>query len=363
MLFRQFFFDAGIHARRLALALVAVTATHTAWAQHTYEPKLKPVTTISDTFLTIHTPQGDAQLPLYLSAAWNQAQPQIVRAVIVIHGKLRNADTYFHSAEKARAAADTAPESSLLIAPQFLATVDTQLHQEADTVLRWQGTAWMGGEPAQGPLPLSSFTALDAIIAHLADRRVFPNLKLIVVAGHSAGAQVVQRYAIAMHEQPTLGAEHIALRFLLANPSSYAYFNALRPNADGQPAPFDAARCPDFDDWKYGMQHRPPYVADLTPAALEQRYARRDVTYLIGGDDDDPDQAALDKSCPGEAEGPQRMARGQAYFHAMQLNHPHDLNQSLHIVPNVGHSGSKMLTSPCALSVMFGDGVCKGPTE
>lgn len=350
-------------ACQLALVLFTLPALSSAWAQHTYDPKLKPVATISDTFLAIHTSQGDAALPLYVSVDWTRPQPQIERAVIVIHGKLRNADTYFHSAEKARAAAGGDPASSLLIAPQFLATIDARRHGEPDSVLRWQGTGWMGGEPAQAPVPLSSFAALDAIVERLADRHLFPNLKLIVVAGHSAGAQVVQRYAIAMHELPVLRDAHIPVRFLLANPSSYAYFDAQRPNAEGLPAVFDATQCPGFNDWKYGMQQRPVYVAGSTPAQLEQRYAQRDVTYLIGGNDDDPQQAALDKSCPAEAEGPQRMARAQAYFHYMQLRHPHDLNQSFHVVPGVGHSGSKMLTSSCALTVMFGDGQCKAQPQ
>jgi len=35
---------------------------------------------------------------------------------------------------------------------------------------------WKGGDPAEGPAPASSFEALDAMLAKLADRRLFPNL-------------------------------------------------------------------------------------------------------------------------------------------------------------------------------------------
>ena len=339
----------------LALSLLCAQP---AQAEHG-EPKLKPVAVISDTFLPITTAQGTAELPLYLSAPWDTAQPQVVRAVLVVHGKLRNADTYFKIGLKARTAAGAEPSTTLMIAPQFLATVDTDVHHEPDDVLRWDGNAWMGGEPAQGSVPLSSFAALDAIVQRLADRRLFPNLQEIVIAGHSGGGQVVQRYAVAMRDQPALAAEHIALRFLVANPSSYAYFDALRPDGGGKLAPFDGARCADFDDWKYGMQQRPPYLSGRTPTELKNAYAARRVQYLVGGDDVDPQQAALDKTCAAEAQGPQRLARGEAYFHYLQARHPGTLQQSFGIVPGVGHSGSGMLTSACAQSVMFGNGSCQ----
>lgn len=360
------FFRLPRHTVAASLTLAAVAALGSAQparAQHVYQANLKPVAEISTTDFEIATAQGNVELPLYLSGDWNVAQPKIVRAVIVIHGKLRNADTYFHTAEKARAAAGVEPDSTLLIAPQFLATVDTQVHSVPAAVLRWPANAWMGGDPAQGTVPLSSFSALDAIVERLADRKLFPNLQQIVIAGHSGGAQVVQRYAIAMHEMPVLADEHIVLSFLVANPSSYAYFDAQRPAADGTLVPFEAAQCPDFDQWKYGMQDRPAYLNQRTPAQLETAYVARRVHYLVGGADDDPAQAALDKSCPAEAQGPQRLARAHAYYGYLQARHPAGLNQTFEVVPGVGHSGNRMLTSACALSVMFGDGTCKNPAN
>ena len=347
----------------LCVALGVATSVP-AWAQHRYKPNLKPVAVISDTRLTIVTPEGHAQFPLYLSSDWNVVQPQIVRAVIVIHGKLRNADVYFNTAQKARAAADalagTDANATLLIAPQFLATIDTDVHtgQPAD-LLRWNDNAWMGGETAEGGAPISSYTVLDAIVARLADRRLFPNLQHIVFAGHSGGAQVVQRYAVAARGVKELATEGIDVRYVVSSPSSYAYFDAQRPDADGVPAPFDATGCTDFNAWKYGMQNRPAYLNDRTPAQLEQAYVERRVDYLVGANDNDPQNAALDKSCPAQAQGPERVARAQGYYRYLQVRHPAGLNQSFHIVPGVGHNGARMLTSPCALAAMFGTDTCK----
>ncbi|MGS0896631.1 alpha/beta hydrolase [Burkholderia stagnalis] len=324
---------------------------------HVYNARQRPVSVISDTRLRIETPAGPAEFPLYLSRDWDRPSPEVTRAVIVIHGKLRNADRYFASAEKGRdAAADQGADVSgtLLIAPQFLATLDLsgRVDQPAD-LLRWDANGWMAGDDAVAPAAVSSYRVLDTIVERLADRTRFPNLKTVVFAGHSGGGQVVQRYAVAARETVVLAKEGIAVRYVVSSPSSYAYFDAERPGADGRPGPFDAAACPGYNDWKYGMDHRPPYLADRTPVRLEAAYVARRVTYLVGGKDDDPRQKALDRSCPAEAQGPQRVARGEAYFQYLQGRHPHGLNQSLHIVPGVGHNGERMLTSVCALAAMY----------
>ncbi|HYS65059.1 MAG TPA: alpha/beta hydrolase [Paraburkholderia sp.] len=352
-------------SRRLAIRCATVSAALLsmlalpAFAVHAYEPHLKPVATISDTRFSIDTPQGQAEFPLYLSKDWNVAQPQVTRAVIVIHGKLRNADVYFRTAQHARDAAHADPDATLLIAPQFLATLDTRVHDEPADLLRWTGDAWMGGEAARAPLPVGSYEVLDAIVTRLADRKLFPNLRHVVFAGHSGGGQVVQRYAVAARNIAVLTAEGIDVRYVVASPSTYAYFDAQRPNAQGIAAPFDTARCPDFNQWKYGMDNRPPYLDDRSPAQLEATYAARRIDYLVGGEDDDPQQNALDKTCAAEAQGPQRVARAEAYYRYMQSRHPDGIRQRFHIVPGVGHNGARMLTSVCALAAMFDTTGCE----
>jgi len=346
-----------------ALAVVALgSGAHASAADvagmHAYNPHLRPVSHISDTRMRIDTAAGVAELPLYVSRDWDQPLPGIVRAVIVIHGKLRNADRYFESAEKGRDAAleqhaaDAGANGTLLIAPQFLATLDFGGRSQPADLLRWDANGWMAGDAAVAPVPLSSYAALDAIVERLADRKRFPDLREVVFAGHSGGAQVVQRYAVAARETGALARDGIALRYVVSSPSSYAYFDAQRPADDG--TPFEPATCPGFDDWKYGMQKRPAYLADRTPAQLEAAYVARRVDYLVGGKDDDPQQKALDQSCPAEAQGPQRVARAEAYFDYLRARHPQGLNQQLHIVPGVGHDGARMLTSACALHAIYG---------
>jgi len=313
-------------------------------AQDEDAPNKHPVKKIADSRLAV----GDRGiLPLYLSADWSKPLPDINRAVLVLHGRLRNADVYFRSAEKAQAAAGDAGKTALMIVPQFLAAIDVDAFQLPADTLRWSLEGWEGGDPAEGPTPASSFDALDAILGKLADRKLFPNLKQVVVAGHSGGGQVVQRYAIAGKAESALSAEGIAVRYVVANPSSYAYFSAERPE---QPI---AASCLGYNDWKYGMESRPPYLAVPTSATLEQGYVSRRVIYLLGTEDTNPNHPALDKSCMAEAQGAYRYARGHSYFAVMQARDAGTPNHSLWDVPGVGHNGDKMLTSACGLQALF----------
>ena len=56
----------------------------------------------------------------------------------------------------------------------------------------YKGNGWFEGADNQYPTnidPVSSFDAIDAAIAYLADKDKFPMLQHIVLAGHSAGGQ------------------------------------------------------------------------------------------------------------------------------------------------------------------------------
>ncbi|CAD6526805.1 hypothetical protein LMG27952_01961 [Paraburkholderia hiiakae] len=343
--------------RQLTVALAAsALAVAPAFAQ---ARPVRPVSVIADARMPVVTPQGHAQFPLYVSADWNAPQPGVQRAVVIVHGRLRNADTYFRTAQHARELAGVDPANTLLVAPQFLATDDVRAHDAPDDLLSWRGNAWMAGSNATSGVPVSSYAVLDDIARRLADRRRFPNLKTIVFAGHSGGAQLLQRYAIAFHADE-LAAEGIDVRFVVASPSSYAYFDAQRPDANGAPSAFDASRCADFNRWKYGMEHRPAFIADRTPAQLEADYVKRRIVYLAGGNDVDPASTSLDKTCAAQAQGAQRVARAQGFYRYLQTRHPEGLNQTFHIVPGVGHDGARMLTSSCALATMFDTGNCGG---
>jgi pimeloyl-ACP methyl ester carboxylesterase len=320
-----------------------------------------PVTVTADQRLEVKTAAGNGVLPLYVSRDWTRPQPDVTRAVLVFHGVRRNADEYLRTAQHALVAAGDAARATLLVTPQFLIDRDVTAHHLPGSVLHWglKQESWMAGEAAHGPAAISSFEAIDAILARLADRVIFPRLAEVVVAGHSAGGQLVQRYAVVGRGAAALTSAAIGVRYVVAGPSSYLYFSSDRPDSSGGFAPFSSVACPGFNRWKYGWADAPPYARKKTPAAYEQTYAAREVVYLLGTVDTNPNHPSLDKSCAGEAEGPHRYARGLAYVRYMKMRHP-NLNHHLMEVPGVAHDGDKMLTSICGLAALFDRPGCAG---
>jgi len=349
--------------RWLGMALLLVLAP-VGWAQHE-----APVEKVASHTFGLQTPHGGSQMPIELSLDWTQAQPQVTRAVVIFHGKGRDVEGYYHTALKAAdLAGGDAAKTSIIVGPQFLNEEDARAHGLPGDVLRWRQGAWEAGTDAAGPVPMSAYEVIDAIVGHLADRRFFPNLKTIVLAGHSGGGQAMQRYAIVGHADRIVGAAGIRIRYVVANPSSYMYFTDDRPRFDGGAIHFaagDEGKCRDFNHWKYGplnIHDDESYVKKSAADGwqpLEDAFAHKDVVYLLGTADVDPHQEDLDVTCQGEMEGPTRFLRGQAYFAWLKQKHAADLNQRMWFVPGVAHSAGKMFTSECGVDALFERATCK----
>ena len=332
------------------LAMAIACGTHCIAVEET-----EPVKIIASQRTEIRTPSGVAVLPLDISLDWSKPQPRVTRAVILLHGKGRDVDGYYrglvHSAREAGGAA----AENILIAPQFLNEDDVGEHGLPQEVVRWRAQAWEAGGPATGPAPISAYEVLDALLLRLADRATFPDLKDIVLAGHSGGGQAVQRYAVVGKATEEIAAKGIHLRFVIANPSSYLYFSDERPVPHG-------FGCSGWNRWRYGTRDAPAYVKTTKKIGweeMEAAYAKADVIYLMGEEDTDPRQKDLDVSCAGEAEGATRLERGRAYFAYLKARHPADWGQRLWLVEGVAHSGEKMVEAPCGVKALFATGTCK----
>jgi pimeloyl-ACP methyl ester carboxylesterase len=332
--------------------LAGCSATATLAAQ-------EPVKIIATYVTELHTPSGTVKLPFDVSLDWSKPQPFITRAVILVHGKGRDVDRYYNGLQRAAGEAAASSDNTILIAPQFLIEQDIEDHNLGTEIVRWRSGNWQAGGPAMGPAPVSAYEILDAMLEHLADKTFFPNLKNIVLAGHSAGAQAVQRYAVVGTAASQIAAQGIHVRFVIANPSSYLYFTDDRPSPHG-------FACSDWNRWKYGIRDAPEYVK-LSPnhtwVTMEAEYAAADVIYLMGDEDIDPHQKDLDVSCAGEAEGPTRLVRGESYFAYLKKRHPDAWGQRLWLVTGVAHSGPQMVESPCGVKALFATGSCEGETH
>jgi|HubBroStandDraft_4_1064222.scaffolds.fasta_scaffold12115_2 pimeloyl-ACP methyl ester carboxylesterase len=325
----------------------------------------KPVEIVAGQYFSLKTPQGSGDMPFDVSRDWNKPQPQVTWAVVMFHGKGRDVDGYYRATLRAaeRAGGDAAA-TSIVVAPQFLNEEDARAHRLAGNVLRWRQGTWEAGTEAAGPISVSAYEVIDAMVTHLADRRLFPNLKTITLAGHSGGGQAMQRYAVVGQAEVIAGSG-IHVRYVVANPSSYLYFSDERPRFDGQSVRFEPANgdgCHNFNHWKYGpLELKAEYVRQSAAKgwqALEDEYARKEVLYLLGTADVDPHEEDLDVSCAGELEGPSRFLRGQAYFAWLHKRHAANWNQRMWFVPGVAHSATKMFTAECGIAALFQKASC-----
>ena len=330
-------------------------------------PPSEPVARVADHWFPVTAEGRTVHMPLYTTGDLLEVHPAIRRLVVVINGTLRNADVYFASTVEAARAAGADPRQVLIAVPQFLATTDAEAFSlDADTPY-WKPEGWKIGDraahPARGP---SSYTILDAIVTAVLDRDRFPALRTVIVAGHSTGGQYVHRYIAFNRAHGPLTTAGIESRYVVANPSSYLYFDDRRIAADGALAPYPRAACPEFNRYRYGLEEPNDYARTaLAPLdsggaglALAREYGRRSVAYMLGAEDSDPNNASLDKSCGAQAQGATRLERGLRFFRYVQLllGPAVPETQSLHVVPGVGHDHRGMFLSTAGLALLFGDG-------
>jgi len=195
---------------------------------------------------------------------------------------------------------------------------------------------------------------MDEILRQAANRKTFPNLKSIVVTGHSAGGQFTSRYALANNVHGSLG---VPVRYIVSNPSSYAYPTAERPADDctdkgcgGFRVYREGENCTTFNQWPYGFERRHGYAAPVADNELSARVASRPVTYLMGALDTLP-IAGFDQSCPAMAQGSNRYLRALGYWHFVRekLGAKHEFVT----VPLCGHNARCVYTSDPAVKLLF----------
>lgn len=181
-------------------------------------------------------------------------------------------------------------------------------------------------------------------MAQFSNLAIYPDMKNITIAGHSAGAEMVQRWsAIGSYSLPSsdegLGkSDRIHLRIIIANSPSSVYFTSDRPDN-----PNGATRVPSrshksgsisstgclFDHWRYGLGGKQPRYVELKLAqvggvatAIEAKgrllfsqWIRKDIVRLIGTLDTENRASGGDRSCAVRTQGGHnRRDRGFAFW-------------------------------------------------
>jgi pimeloyl-ACP methyl ester carboxylesterase len=315
--------------------------------------------------------KGPDRSLIYRTYSLDAPNPRITRALIMVHGTNRNADHYFDTA-KAAAFLAGAISDTVVIAPRIASSSGSCHDTLAPNEVSWScgGDSWKSGGNAVSNPALSSFDFVDDILRKLANTRTFPNLQAIVVAGHSAGGQFANRYSMANTAHGTLG---VAISYVVANPSSYAWPDVTRPLPvdDAEPAAAvgawktenvhtaftygaaDATKCANFNRWPAGFDNRTAvngYTKGMTDAQLKTQLAARPVTYLLGQVDTLP-LGGFDSSCPAMAQGATRRARGEAF--AKFVNDQLGAKHQIQIVPECGHNDRCIYTTDAVFPAIF----------
>jgi pimeloyl-ACP methyl ester carboxylesterase len=308
---------------------------------------------------------GPSRSLIYRNHPLGEKNENIVRALIVVHGAGRDADNYYRTSVAAAFLAG-ALDDTLVISPRFASNSGGRggcTDSLASNEVNWScgGDSWRSGGVSLSDSRLTSYDFADEILRKLARKDVFPNLRAIVVSGHSAGGQFVTRYEMANKVHDTLG---VPITYVVSNPSSYAYLDANRPAAnpnapsanranadDSGVQPFgDGRNCTTYDHWPYGLQGRTGYASKLSDDQLKKQLAARPVTYLLGEIDILP-LGGFDSSCPAMAQGPTRLARGQAF--ARYVEKKYGAQHKVLVVPLCGHNARCMFTAEPALPILF----------
>lgn len=287
------------------------------------------------------------------------ASPRIERAYIMVHGTNRNAEEYFRWTMASAVVAGRL-ETTAVVAPHFKARRGAgQGDAVAPGEWYWTNETWKAGEAAQNG-KVFSYDVMDRILECFNDAARFPDLKEVVVAGHSAGGQYVQRYAASNAMEPKM---RVPVRYVVANPSSYVYPNELRLRAGatcsekgectgGFAKYWDASNCTTYNDYRYGLEKLTGYVARTPAEQIREQFAKRKVTYLVGELDTRTDDPNLDKTCPANAQGATRRERGTVFWNYMksQFGAVHEFA----IAPGCGHSAVCVFAGPAGVKAVFG---------
>ncbi len=300
------------------------------------------------------------RVPYYSNHVIEEGKNEITSAVVVVHGVNRNADDYYNNMVAAASLENGVLDRTIIVAPQFLKEEDIDFNSLDASHLYWLSVGWRFGNNSlsapSNPRPesMSSYAVIDTILLRLAAN--YPNLHRIVVTGHSGGGQVANRYAASNSVSELLWSNYeIGTRYIVMNPSSYVYMDNRRA-VSGTTDQFEVpSTCGEYDTYGYGLNGLHEYQAAVGATNIRTRYGMREVVYLLGQNDNNPNSSSLDTKCQANLQGDHRLARGSIYFNHVVSYYGQQIKSlhSIDTVLGVGHSHSGMFASNEGRNVLF----------
>ena len=262
-----------------------------------------------------YTISGDTlNQPYYRNISIDSVSENTRYAIISLHGDGRNAYEHFNIITQAAANAGV-EDSTILLAPLYPFQDDINQYNLGDDVLYWPDSDWNAGDLSRNtqsnprPFRISSFSTMDTIYHRLAENN--PNLERIVLTGHSAGSQMVVRYAAGGRAQGPLNSLGIEFVYVPTNTPSFLYYDDNRVLNQGADAfEFGPTDCGSASQYKYGLDNLNQYMETTGETTIKENYGLANTTYLIG----QYDFGGQTNTCARMVQGNSRLIRTHVYF-------------------------------------------------
>ncbi|QDU80782.1 hypothetical protein Pla110_25170 [Polystyrenella longa] len=321
----------------LVLGFTLFAGSHSAEAQLSFDPAdYRGRITLSE-----------KKTPYYRTNPLNKPNPKIERLIIVIHGTNRNADKYFSSMVNVVAEARELSRTAV-ITPQFQTEEDSP---QADEYY-WSSGGWKQGhysKPKKEFPRISSFGVVATLIQQCEQESgPFPNLKSVILIGHSAGGQFLNRFAARFPQNTN---DFVSEQIIVLNPSSYLYLDNRRKDSKGVFRSWDESPEP-YNEYKYGLDKRNGTMSVLTVEKTKNIMSANLIHYLTGTEDVEQDEF-LEQSLPAKIQGLNRYDRWYTYREYVALFPDWKANATFQSVPNVGHSSAQMFASRQVIQILF----------
>lgn len=275
----------------------------------------------------------------------------ISRAVIWLHGSCRNAQDKYNDLLAVAGNHNVDLSQVLIVTPQFLSLIDLNepgLNLDG-SYLYWTNfwNGWKYGYYNQSDpqfpttVEVSSFSIMDSLIRRI--NAQFPNLQNIVIGGHSAGGQFMNRYAASNRSEELF--RNLNFMYIVSNPATYLYFDMERVIAGTTDQFAIPTGCNNFDRYKYGLSNLNgcPYISQITPFNTTCQYRERKVAYLLGENDTN----STSNDCRELIQGQHRLERGIIYHNYLQHYYGAEITNRHHLetISGIGHSSGGIMNS------------------
>ncbi len=285
----------------------------------------------------------------------------ITRLIYSIHSASYSAKAYFDNAIALVNKVPKEKDKTLVIAPHILPKGCLENPEQSD-ILYWEFPAFWGTSRGMfngKRVRISSYEVTDRILEEVVAGGNFPNLETMIILGHSAGGQMVNRYAASgLFENKIAKLKGIEVRYLVMGPSSYLYFNEERV-VEGTRNKFSVPEnVPEnYNNWGYGLGTMFTFHKkfEITPERIIKQYPSKRVMYLVGSKDRDENESSLDKKPPAMLQGRHRLERGIIYYNYLVHFFGEKIKETQHfrVVRGVGHSGRTLMLSRQSVRFTF----------